>query len=265
MRGKIELRKQLVDIVEIIQQAAETAAPLLAGRHHQLETRFPKNPVYVLADPVRLSQILTNLLTNAAKYTEPRGRIEIAVDRTAESVAVRITDNGIGIANNQLEGIFDLFMQVDHATTRAQGGLGIGLTLAKNLVELHSGTIKVDSQGLGHGCTFTVQIPLAPAELIPKSTPDPGSSHAPLVACKVSRQVLVVDDNRDAANSLALLLRTLGHAVEVAHSGQEAIQQVREHCPNIVFLDLGMPGMDGYEVASNCARMPAFKICAWPH
>lgn len=262
MRGKIELRLEVIDLSEVIQQALETAAPLLADRCHELQLKLPNEPVQVQADAIRVSQVLSNLITNAAKYTEPGGQICVQAATENDIAVVRIADNGIGIAPDHLNGIFDLFVQVDPTTTRSQGGLGIGLTLAKNLIELHGGCITASSRGLGEGSEFTLRIPLANPEGFETTSTNGGYNHA-VPHCDINQcQVLVVDDNLDAANSLAMLLKTLGHRVSVAHSGQSALDHVQQDPPDVVFLDIGMPGMDGYEVAKRLRADAKFNhVC----
>jgi CheY-like chemotaxis protein/anti-sigma regulatory factor (Ser/Thr protein kinase) len=211
------------------------------------------------ADPVRLAQVIGNLLTNAAKYTELHGRIRLTAQREHGEAVVRIQDNGIGIAPEMLSKIFDLFVQVDDAgaSTRAQGGLGIGLTLVKNLVTMHHGTVEAHSDGLGRGSEFVVRLPLAPRARPESPGPDAGQK-AP-TASPHSHRLLVVDDNRDAANSLAVLLRLQGHEVRVAHDGPAALELVKVYRPELVFLDIGMPGMDGYEVARRLRSQPGLE------
>lgn len=254
MRGKIELRLETVDLASVIHQAIETAQPLLSAKHHLLVLELSEKPLYVVADPVRLSQVICNLLTNAAKYTEPNGRIVLTSSQSGESAVVGIRDNGIGIAPDQLRGIFELFMQVDHTTSRAQGGLGIGLTLVKNLVELHGGAVQAKSAGLGQGSEFIVTLPLTAAPALESSA---DGDQVIAASTPSGCRIMVVDDNCDAANSLAMLLRTLGHQVKVAHSGSDALAMVESFAPAIMFLDIGMPEMDGYEVARRLRADPA--------
>ena len=215
---------------------------------HQLSVSLPTASLPIDADPVRLAQVVGNLLTNAAKYTEPNGRIWLTAERDGDMAVLRVRDNGIGIAPHMLPRIFELFVQVDHAATRSQGGLGIGLTLVKNLVEMHNGTVEARSEGLGKGSEFVVRLPTSAQGL----DQDQGREsrrqvHQPLSpsGCRL----LVVDDNQDAANSLAMLLRLQGHEVRVAYSGVAALEMLKAYSPDVVFLDIGMPGMDGYEVA----------------
>lgn len=262
MRGKIELRLDAINLHDLIHQALETAGPLIAARKHELELQLPSQKSQVLADPIRISQVLSNLITNAAKYTEVGGTIAVHAAIENETAVVKIADNGIGIAPEQLSGIFDLFVQVDPTTTRSQGGLGIGLTLAKNLIELHGGSITASSRGLGQGSEFTLRIPLAKSAE-EKSNTEPDSVAGSALASGTGQcEILVVDDNRDAANSLAMLLKTMGHQVSVVHSGESALEKVRDRQPDVVFLDIGMPGMDGYEVARRLRADSKFdRVC----
>ncbi len=243
MRGKIELRLRSVSLNDVIQHAVETAQPLIDAKRLQLKRAPIPDAQLVFGDPIRLTQVISNLLTNAAKYTEPEGEISVDISREEEWLTIQVRDSGIGIASEALQSIFELFVQVDHATTRSQGGLGIGLTLVKNLVELHGGAVTASSKGLGYGSTFTVKLPQRIQEPAPAKSKSP---HKPTVSpCRI----LVVDDNIDAARSMAILLRTLGHQVHVANSGENALCALSTCNPQVIFLDLGMPDMDGYEVA----------------
>lgn len=256
MRGKIELRKEPVSLATIVSRAVETAKPLIDALGHRLELLVPPEPVVLDADPIRLAQVIGNLLTNAAKYTEPGGRIELSVVRDGDHAVVRVRDNGIGIDAETLPHIFALFVQVDHAATRSQGGLGIGLTLVQNLVEMHGGQVQAFSDGLGTGCEVVVRLPVL-TQPVQLPLEEPSSRRQSLAAA--SRRLLVVDDNRDAANTLAMWLRMQGHDVQVAHSGDFAIQLAEVHRPEMIFLDIGMPGMDGYEVARQIRQMPGLS------
>jgi CheY-like chemotaxis protein len=209
------------------------------------------------ADPVRLAQVVGNLLTNAAKYTESNGRIWLTAEREGDQATLRIRDTGIGVAPDLLPKIFDLFVQADHAATRSQGGLGIGLTLVKNLIEMHGGSVEVHSAGLGKGSEFVVRLPLLDQERqepMENETGEPRQDASPS-----GRQLLVVDDNKDAAVSLAMLLRLQGHEVRVAHDGPSALELATSYHPDMVFLDIGMPGMDGYEVARRLRQQPGLE------
>ncbi|HZU36375.1 MAG TPA: ATP-binding protein [Gemmataceae bacterium] len=255
MRGKITLHRERVELATIVARAVETAQPLIEAQGHDLSVTMPPESLPVDADPVRLAQVVGNLLTNAAKYTEPGGRIELRAERQDREVVLRVRDTGIGIAPEMLPKIFDLFVQVDHAATKSQGGLGIGLTLVRNLVEMHRGTVQVHSAGLGMGSEFVVRLPLMDQETAtPKQPCEQGWTPA-----SSGRRLLVVDDNQDAADSLAVLLRLQGHEVEVAHDGAAALELAQDYRPEIVFLDLGMPGMDGYEVARRLRQQPGLE------
>jgi PAS domain S-box-containing protein len=246
MRGKIELRKEPVQLATIIAHAVETANLLIQSQDHQLTIDTPPESLMLEADPVRLTQIIANLLANAAKYTEKGGHIWLTVKSQNGQGIISIRDNGIGVAPDMLPHIFELFVQADHATSRAQGGLGIGLTLVKNLVEMHGGKVEVHSSGLGKGSEFIVRLPLLTAK-----SPTADFNHAleqPVLSVSGHR-LLVVDDNVDSAKTLAALLRLKGHDVQTAFDGISAIEMAKQHRPQMIFLDIGMPGMDGYEVA----------------
>ncbi len=254
MRGKIVLRKERIELASVVARAVETTQPLIAAQDHELKVLLPRESLPVEADPVRLVQVVGNLLTNAAKYTERGGEIQLTVQRERGQVLLRVRDSGIGIALELLPRVFDLFVQGDHTANRAQGGLGIGLTLVKNLVEMHHGTVEAHSAGLGHGSEFVVRLPLWQGEQErgqedtdrDQAGMDPKRASGRLYPC---RRVLVVDDNVDAAESLAVLLRLGGHEVRVAHDGPGGLRLAQSDRPEVVFLDIGMPGMDGYEVA----------------
>jgi PAS domain S-box-containing protein len=253
MRGKIELRKEHVQLSLVIARAVETVKPVIDALGHQLLVTLPSDPLFVDADPVRLAQVVGNLLTNAAKYTEPNGRIALIAAREGHNAVLRLQDTGIGIDSDMLPRIFELFVQADHAATRSQGGLGIGLTLVKNLVEMHGGSVEAHSDGLGTGSQFVIRLPLS-VQQSEETTP---TTETPAPALRASgHRLLVVDDNRDAANSLAMLLRMQGYEVRVAHGGAEALAITKTYTPEMIFLDIGMPGMDGYEVARKLRAQP---------
>ncbi|MEX2173416.1 MAG: PAS domain S-box protein [Pirellulaceae bacterium] len=257
MRGKIELRKEHVELATVVARAVETAQPLIEVQGHQLDISLPPESLLLDADPVRLAQVVGNLLTNAAKYTEANGRIWLTAQRENDQAVLKVRDNGIGISCEMLAHVFELFVQVDYAATRAQGGLGIGLTLVKNLVEMHAGTVEAKSAGLGHGCEFVIRLPLVVRE--PPGPPAQQSGHQQSAISPSGHRLLVVDDNQDAAISLAMLLRLQGHEVRVAHDGPAALEVATSYRPNMVFLDLGMPGMDGYEVARRLRGSPGLE------
>ena len=258
MRGKIELRRERVELATVVARAVETVQPLIDAQGHGLTVNLPPESLPLDADPVRLAQVVGNLLTNAAKYTEANGRIRLTAQREGREAVLRVRDTGIGIAPDMLPKVFGLFVQVDHAATRSQGGLGIGLTLVKNLVEMHKGTVEASSAGLGKGSEFVVRLPLSAQEGWRRTEEESGeTAHAP--ARSSGRLLLVVDDNTDAADSLAMLLRLQGHEVRVAHDGPAALEMAKGYRPEMVFLDIGMPGMDGYEVARRLRRQPGLE------
>jgi PAS domain S-box-containing protein len=247
MRGKIELRKERVELATVVARAIETVQPLVEVQGHQLEVSLTPESLLLEADPVRLSQVIGNLLANSAKYTEANGHIWVTAERDGDEAVLQVRDDGIGIASDMLPHIFELFVQADHSSSKAQGGLGIGLTLVKNLVEMHEGTVEAKSGGLGAGCEFVVRLPLLVEE--PIRTNGRVNSESRQGSSNSGNRLLVVDDNQDAALSLSMLLRLQGHDVRVAHDGSSALELAAEFRPDLVFLDIGMPGMDGYEVA----------------
>lgn len=257
MRGKIELRREPVELATIVARAVETAKSLIEAQGHRLDIALPADSLRLDADQVRLAQVLGNLLTNSAKYTQPNGQIKLSAQRDGKQAVVRIRDNGIGIAPDMLPHIFELFVQADHSSSRAQGGLGIGLTIVKNLVELHGGSVSAQSEGLGKGSEFEIRLPLAPA--IRHEAPGFQAPPRPETASATGHRLLVVDDNKDAALSLAMLLRLGGHEVQIAHDGISALELARSYGPQLVFLDIGMPGMDGYEVARRMRQQPGLE------
>jgi PAS domain S-box-containing protein len=249
-RDRIELRRERTTLGAVVGNAVDTVRPLLAERMHELALVTPAEEIRLWADPTRLSQIVANLLHNAAKYTDPGGHITLRVERREQELMLCVEDNGIGIPPDLLPVIFDMFRQSPHTVARSLGGLGIGLTLVRRLVELHGGSIEAASAGSGLGSRFTVRLPL-PAAPIATPTPKP----APL-ALIPPRRVLVVDDNVDAATSLAELLRHRGHEVHAVFEGMAAIEEAEHFSPDAVVLDIGLPGMDGYETARRLRRLP---------
>jgi CheY-like chemotaxis protein/anti-sigma regulatory factor (Ser/Thr protein kinase) len=202
--------------------------------------------------------VVSNLLTNAAKYTEPKGRITLRAERDGPMAVLRVLDNGIGIDRPMLPRIFDLFVQVDHASTKAQGGLGIGLTLVKNLVEMHDGTVEARSDGLGKGSEFVMRLPLS-MQVLEHNRGQEAANKGGRQALPTGHRLLIVDDNQDAANSLAKLLELQGHEARVAFSGLAALAELQTYTPDVIFLDIGMPGMDGYEVARQIRQFPRLE------
>ena len=243
-RGKIQLCKQRRDFASVVEGAVETCRPLIDERRHRLIVSLPPGPVWIEADSVRLEQVVANLLNNAAKYTPTGGIIRVGGHLDGDEVILRVRDNGIGIAPELLPHIFEMFMQADNSLARTQGGLGIGLTLVQLLVQLHGGSVQALSPGTGLGAEFVVRLPGIPGETAPAEPPLP-----PPGRTLGSFRVLVVDDNMDAAQSLARLLELSGHVVHTRNDGAGALEAVGTFRPQIVLLDIGMPGMDGYEVA----------------
>jgi signal transduction histidine kinase/ActR/RegA family two-component response regulator len=251
-RGLIELRREVLRMDDVIAAAVESSQPLIESRRHTLQVEGDAHGCWVSGDRVRLTQIFSNLLNNAAKYTEPLGRITVCAKKDADMMLLSVSDNGVGIPPSMLGSVFSMFTQVPGSLDRAPGGLGIGLTLVRTLVQLHGGSVHADSAGLGHGSTFTVRLPLvAPA---PAATAVPATAPAPAGTSRVTH-VLVVDDNVDAAETMAEMLRMIGARVAVAHDGPQALAQAAE-APrfDLVLLDIGLPGMDGYEIAREWRR-----------
>jgi CheY-like chemotaxis protein len=248
-RGEIAIHMVPVAVGEAVARAAEAARPLIEARGHRLEVTLPPEPTWLEADPVRLEQVMANLLTNAARYTEPGGRIELEAVRESEALVIHVRDNGIGIAPEALPRVFDLFAQADPDRDRARGGLGIGLALVRSLVELHGGVITASSPGAGLGSEFVVRLPLGTAPAgHPTRGGDAGGQAEDGHRSRPVR-VLVVDDQPDLARGLARLLKSWGHEVDVAHDGPSALEAAQAHRPELVLLDVGLPGMDGFEVA----------------
>jgi signal transduction histidine kinase/CheY-like chemotaxis protein len=245
-RGRLDLKPEIVSLESLVNTAVETARPLIDSKEQNLTTCLPAEPLHLRVDPLRLSQSISNLLTNAAKYTDARGNIALYVAEQGDSIIISVKDDGIGLAGHAIPNLFQMFSQVDSALDRAQGGLGIGLALVKGLIELHGGTVAVSSAGIGHGSEFIIRLPgslrVADAE---QTRAAPGDS-TPRPA---RRNVLVADDNRDAADTLGLLLEMSGYTVTVAHSGAEALEKLRQTLPDAAILDIGMPDLSGYEVA----------------
>ena len=251
MRGKIELRREPVELSNIIARAVEMAQPLIELQRHTLEIIAAEDSLLLDADPIRLAQVVGNLFTNAAKYSESQGRIWVTARREGNQAVLSVRDAGIGIAPGMLTQIFELFVQADHASTKTHGGLGIGLTLVKNLVEMHGGTVTAHSAGLGTGSEFLVRLPLI------SRTSQTLSPQRDVVAPSefTGHRLLVVDDNRDAALTLYKWLQLQGHQVQLMHDGPSTLALVRDYQPELIFLDLGMPRMDGYEVARRIRQM----------
>jgi signal transduction histidine kinase len=257
-RGKITLRREPVELVTVIARAVETVRPLIEARRHELRVQMPDRPVRLHGDLVRLTQVVSNLLTNAAKYSDDGGHIELLVSTAfgadGDQVEIRVQDSGIGIAADQLGQVFELFRQLENPLARKEGGLGVGLALARGLVEMHGGQIEAISPGIGRGSEFIVRLPQLVT--VHAQAQAAGSSQGRYMATKL--KLLLVDDNVDSARTLAMLLELSGHEVEVAHSGPAALEKVADYQPACVFLDIGMPDMNGYEVARRLRSEPRF-------
>ena len=248
-QGKISLQWESVSLASVIRSAVETSSHSIVARGHALDVNLPGEELWVCGDAVRLSQIVANLLLNAAKFTAPGGRIVIRAERDGDTVRIRLSDNGIGIDAASIDSIFGLFAQSGHSPDRVQDGLGIGLSLVRNLVQLHGGQVSVRSPGVGLGSTFEVSLPLDANVPLPVAAPAPPDAGG-------SQRILVVDDNCDAADTLAELLEIYGHTVCTAYTGGQATQRTLEFRPDIVFLDIGLPDMSGYEVAVKLRQLP---------
>lgn len=250
-RGLVELHHSKVSLNAVVDHALESVQSLVKEKNHEIEVTLPNETLQVIGDPVRLEQILVNLITNAAKYTNSGGRIALTLERREKEAILRVRDNGIGIDPEFLEEVFSLFGQAERGLDRSQGGLGIGLTITKTLVELHGGRIRAESEGAGRGAEFIVSLPLAHD---PSGTGNTMEDEQATV--RKARRILVVDDNVDAADTMALLLESLGHEVTVAYDGPEALRQAEETLPQFILLDIGLPGMDGYQVAKSLRENP---------
>jgi PAS domain S-box-containing protein len=262
VHGKIQLTKREVDINTIAAYAIETTRNLKEQLRHTLSVSLPSRPIQIHADPMRIEQIIVNLLNNAYKYTDEHGTVWLTITQQHDEVVIRVKDTGIGIAPSMLPRIFELFSQADHTLSRTYGGMGIGLTLVKSLVEMHGGTITAESAGLGKGSEFIVRLPVQSTGLQPQPIFEfgtPNQSPAPVSAPKIAQRILVVDDNRDAAHALGKLLDRLGHEVQFAYDGPSALRIAREYQPGVVLLDIGLPEMNGYEVARQLRQEPFFK------
>jgi len=245
--GRLELRKERIELALLIRQAVESCRPLASAAGHEVTVMLPPEPIYLDADGVRLSQVVTNLLNNACKFTDRGGRIRLFAERQGSEVVVSVKDDGIGIAPDKLRDIFEMFSQIDRSLERSQGGLGIGLALVKRLVELHGGSIEAYSEGVGHGSEFIVRLPAA----LDRPPPTKGEANGDIKVVS-GRRVLVVDDNRDGAESLAMLLRLAGGEIRVAHDGEEGVAAATQFSPDVVLLDIGLPKLNGYDA---CRRI----------
>ena len=248
-RGTLELRRQHSQLANVIESAIETARPAIDAKRHTLGVHLPQVPVTLDVDPLRLSQVLSNLLTNAAKYTDPDGQLRIDAELLGGEVLIRVVDNGIGIAPEAMPDLFTMFSQVHAGKDRSDGGLGIGLALSRGLIELHGGRLDAHSQGLGCGSEFIVRLPAVAQASVSKPSAD-----VPVEGATRRRRILVADDNIDAGESLAMLLRLDGHEVELASNGSQAVELFERMKPEVAILDIGMPGLNGYEVAQRIRK-----------
>jgi PAS domain S-box-containing protein len=250
-RGKIELRKERVELARVVQQAVETSRPVIEASSHDLTITVPPGPIYVDADVTRLAQVFSNLLNNAAKYTERGGRVRLSVRRQGSEAIVSVRDNGVGIPAHMLPRVFEMFTQVDRHLERSQGGLGIGLSIVKKLVEMHGGSVSVESDGPGTGSEFTVRLPV----VLSVAEPTADDEEEPTRPSR-RRKVLVVDDNVDAAVSLAMMLDLMGSEAKTAHDGLEALEVAAAYRPDLILLDIGMPRLDGHDTAKRIRQQP---------
>jgi CheY-like chemotaxis protein len=262
IRGKVELAKQAVELSELVSRGLETASPLFEERNQYVEVKVPRHGLVLDADPARMAQALSNLFTNAAKYTDTGGHIAVTAERLGHDVVLRVSDDGVGIGEDMLVQIFDLFVQERQAIDRARGGLGLGLAIVKSVVTLHGGSVSAASLGVGQGSVFSVRLPLreAPTNQL---TSDAKLGELPPPSHSAARRVLVVDDNEDAAEMLGIALRAAGHVTRQAHDGPSALAMLSEFAADVALLDLGLPAMDGYELATHIrAAHPGIRLVA---
>jgi CheY-like chemotaxis protein len=250
-RGKLELKRTRISLGSAIAAAVEASRPLITRRQHELVVSVSDATLPLDADLTRIAQVISNLLNNASNYTAPGGRIELSAVKDGEMVVIGVRDNGIGIPAERLEDVFEMFSQVSRTLDRSQGGLGIGLALVRSLVDMHGGTVRAESEGPEKGSTFTVRLPLAASDVSSEVRPPAASSLRP-----GDKRVLVVDDNEDAADLLTLALQQLGYAAETAYDGPSALTRAAQLQPQIAILDIGLPGMSGYELASSLRKAP---------
>lgn len=250
-RNKMELRRTRVSLAEVVSSAVETVRPLIEEAGQELIISVPESPIPLDADPTRLSQVFSNLLNNSAKYTEDGGKIWVSTERKDGEVVLAVRDTGIGIPKDSLGTIFDMFSQVNRSLERSTGGLGIGLALVKGLVEMHGGTVMAESDGEGKGSLFTVTLPVVATQQEPaNAVPDAGQTSPP------RHRILVVDDNCDSAISMSMMLKLLGHDVQTAHDGVEAIEVAGTFRPEVILMDVGMPKLNGYEATRRIREQP---------
>ena len=255
-QGKVELRKEQIALGELLKSAIEASNPLISGGRHELILDLPDADVWLDADLMRLSQVVSNLLNNAAKYTPEGGRIVLSARRDRDQVLISVSDNGIGIPSDMLPRVFDLFTQIRDNTDRSRGGLGIGLALVKQLVEMHGGAIAAESAGLGKGSAFRMRLPLSESKRATSGAAEPPS---PVLQQGDTLKILVVDDNFDVAQTVGWMLETIGHEYRLVHEGKLAVQTAKEYRPDVILLDINMPGMDGYAVCRALRAQTVFN------
>lgn len=265
-QGKLTLRETDTTLQAVLAAAVEIAHPLIEAGGHRFESRVPEESIALRADHARLSQVFANLLNNAAKYSDPGSRIDLCVTLDGDEICVSVSDTGIGLAPEQLDAVFEVFRQVDTTVERSRGGLGVGLTLVQKLAQMHAGRVEVHSEGLGRGSTFHVHLPrhrdarradasTASIATTASAAPSAGSAGTQSAA-QAPRRVLIVDDNRDAADTLAMMVRLLGHDVTQIYDPQQVEAEVDRFVPNLLFLDVGMPGRSGYDIATSLRARP---------
>lgn len=252
-RGKLDLRKERVELAAVVRAAVDTSRPLIEASDHELSLTVPARPIVLDADPTRLAQVFSNLLNNAAKYTEPGGDIALVAERQGSDVVVTVRDNGVGIPPEMLPHVFEMFTQVDRSLERSQGGLGIGLSLVKGMVEMHGGSVEARSGGQGEGSEFVVRLPIV---VSPTQRAPAAGGEAEVAGPASGRRILVVDDNHDSARTLARLLKLMGHEARTAHDGGEAVVAAEQYRPELMLLDIGLPVMNGYDVARTVRGKP---------
>jgi CheY-like chemotaxis protein len=249
--GKITLRQEPVMLADVVYQAVETSRPLITERGHHLALDLPDEEVRLYADRTRLSQVISNLLNNAAKYTDPGGQIRLSCERSGDEVAIRVSDTGIGMSADLLPRVFDLFVQADRGADRALGGLGIGLTVVKRLVEMHGGTIVAHSEGLGRGSEFVVRLTCLPSASPVLPERDESRTGVSTFGARTRpMHILLIEDNDDIRGTLQDLLRTQGHKVDAARDGIEGLELAKKKPPEVAIIDIGLPRLDGFQVAS---------------
>jgi len=258
-RGKLELHREIVDVAAAVSQSVEAVRPMFECMEHQLTMTLQPQPIYLKADPIRLAQVVGNLLNNACKFTDRGGHIRLSIQTEGGQAVIRVQDTGIGIAAEQLPRIFEMFTQVDTSLERSRDGLGIGLMLVKNLVEMHGGTVEAHSRGLGQGSEFVIRLPVV-SEPPSKTQPqEPSGAKQATTTQQAQRRILVVDDNRDSAGTLRMMCELSGHQVHTAYDGLDAVEAAAKFQPDVILLDIGLPGLNGYEAARRIRCQPRDK------